>query len=287
MDIPTVIRKRLKELGLDQRDLASAAQVTESYISQLLTRKRAAPAPARTDIYDKIGEFLKFPPGELSRLAELQRLEDLKRRVVELPPALFRDWRELLLRKCEGPRRRELRRVFEREPFSPLERLITRKLLGVAQGILSGALGSEDRLRQVCHVIGRSDEEMRIEIMDLLDVDVFNINLERWVSLFDPLIEKWDIDLETFDIEIVVNRSLKVDNVRRFEFVERERPAPIEPGLEEFLRNPAFRSDATEDEVVFLKAQRFTSRRPTAMYYYRQLQCLRDPLNFRARRPSE
>lgn len=38
MDISLVIKHRLEELGLDQRDLAGAAQVTESYISQLLTR---------------------------------------------------------------------------------------------------------------------------------------------------------------------------------------------------------------------------------------------------------
>ena len=37
MDVPFVIRHRLEELGLGQRDLARAAQVTESYISQLLT----------------------------------------------------------------------------------------------------------------------------------------------------------------------------------------------------------------------------------------------------------
>ena len=61
MDVSLVIKQRLGELGLDQRDLAAAAQVTESYVSQLLTRKKAPPAPARTDIYDKIGDFLKTP----------------------------------------------------------------------------------------------------------------------------------------------------------------------------------------------------------------------------------
>ena len=41
MDFPLFIRQRLRDLGTEQRDLAAAAQVTESYISQLLTgRKR-------------------------------------------------------------------------------------------------------------------------------------------------------------------------------------------------------------------------------------------------------
>ena len=70
-------------MGLDQRDLAAATQVTESYVSQLLTRRKAQPAPGRTDIYDKIGEFLKLPSGELSRLANLQRQEELKKRVTD------------------------------------------------------------------------------------------------------------------------------------------------------------------------------------------------------------
>ena len=59
MDVAFVIRERLEELGLEQRDLARAARVTESYVSQLLTRKKAPPAPDRTDIYDRMDRFLK------------------------------------------------------------------------------------------------------------------------------------------------------------------------------------------------------------------------------------
>jgi transcriptional regulator with XRE-family HTH domain len=72
MDISLVIRHRLEELGLEQRDLARAAQVTESYISQLLARKKAPPSPDRTDIYAKLGKLLKLPNGELAKLAELR-----------------------------------------------------------------------------------------------------------------------------------------------------------------------------------------------------------------------
>jgi transcriptional regulator with XRE-family HTH domain len=58
-----VIKQRLEELGLEQRDLAAAAEVKESYISQLLTRKKLPPAPGRTDIYDKMGKFLSTSCG--------------------------------------------------------------------------------------------------------------------------------------------------------------------------------------------------------------------------------
>ena len=147
MDVSLVIKQRLSELALDQRDLAAAAQVTESYVSQLLTRKKAPPAPGRTDIYDKMGEFLKFPAGELSRLADIQRQEELKKRVTEPPRPLFKECRDLVLRKCEPERQMEVRRIFEKEPFGELERLVTQKLLDVAQGVAKEELRSEEWLR--------------------------------------------------------------------------------------------------------------------------------------------
>ena len=37
----------------------------------------------------------------------------------------------------------------------------------------------------------------------------------------------------------------------------------------------------TEDEIAFLRRLRFNGKRPTPLYYYRELQSLRDPLHFR------
>ena len=79
MDVCLVIKQRLQQLGLEQKDLAAATEVTESYISQLLTRKKLPPAPDRTDIYEKMGKFLKLSSGKLAKLAELQRRDALKR----------------------------------------------------------------------------------------------------------------------------------------------------------------------------------------------------------------
>jgi transcriptional regulator with XRE-family HTH domain len=284
VDVPLVIRRRLKELGLDQKDLAAAAQVTESYISQLLARKKAPPASGRTDIYEKIGKFLRLPSGELSRLADLQRQEDLKKKVAEPPAPLFRDCRELVLRKCEIARRGELRRIFEKEPLGTLERLVTQKLLDVAKRVAREELDSEDWLRRMGQLSGRSYEQMRVVILEFLDIDVFNVSVENWVFFLDPLIESWDIDLETFGIEIVLNQKLTPGSFKRFEFVEKElQPPPaIEPGLEEFLRDTSLSGDATEEEIEFLKMLKFTAKRPTPIYYYRELQSLRDPLHFRA-----
>ena len=282
MDISLVIRHRLTELGLEQRDLAAAAQVTESYISQLLARKKVPPAPGRTEIYEKIGTFLHLPQGELSRLVELQRRENLKKKVADPPQPLFRTFRELILRKCEPARKLQIQEIFEKEPFGAFERLITQKLLDVAQTVAEERLGSEQWLQSVARHSGQGFDQMRAMVLEFLDTDVFHVSAENCISFLDPLIEAWDIDLETFGIEIDLNQDLASRPRKRFDFVEREpeRLFEIEPGLEEFLRDPLLSGDATDDEIEFLKSLKVKGRRPVPLYYYRILQANRDPLHF-------
>lgn len=282
MDVYLVIKQRLQELGLEQKDLATATGVTDSYISQLLTRKKLPPAPDRTDIYVKMGKFLKLPAGKLSEMAEHQRTEELKKKLSEPPMPLFKEVRELVLRKCAPEKRSEIRSIFERQPFGELERLVTHKLLDVVQKVAKQELESESWLKLVAQLSGRSYEEMRVSVLEFLDTDVFNISAENCISFLDPLIDSWDIDLANFGMEIVLNRRLAPAPVRRLEFVEREAGGPPEgePGLQEFLQNPAMSGDASEEEIAFLKRLRFTASRPTALYFYRELQSLRDPLHF-------
>ncbi len=211
VDVCLVIKRRLKELGLEQKGLAAAAEVTESYVSQLLARKKLPPAPDRTDIYEKMAAFLKLPGDRLSQLAELQRKEELKARLA-----------------------------------------------------------------------GRSYEQMRVTLLEFLDTDVFNLSPENCVSFLDPLIESWDVDLTTFAMEIVLNRRIASDP-RKFAFVETGPDQPeVEPGFKEFLKDHSLSGTATTEEIKLLKKMRFNGKRPTALYYYRELQSLRDPLHFRA-----
>jgi transcriptional regulator with XRE-family HTH domain len=287
MDVSLVIRQRLNELGFDQKDLAAAAQVTESYISQLLARKKTPPAPGRTDIYEKMGQFLKLPSGELSRLADVQRQEEFKKRIADPPGPLFQEVRDLILRKCEPRRRAEVCRIFEKEAFGELERLVTKKILDVAQNVAREELRSEEWLRSMAQLNGRSFEQMRVAILEFLDTDVVHVSVESCVSFLDPTIDSWDIDLKTFGIEIVLSPRLAPGGLKRFEFVETSHEAPIEPGFEQFLNNKSLSGDATDEELEFLKMLRFKERRPSPLYYYRALQSLRDPLHFTSSAQSE
>ena len=283
MDACLVIKERLAELGLEQKDLAAAAEVTESYVSQLLTRKKLPPAPDRTDIYEKMGKFLKLPSGKLAKLADVQRREELKRGFEDPPAPLFEEVRELILGKCTPEKRQRVQAIFEKQPFGELERLVTQKLLDVVKRVAREELGSEKWLRTIARLSGRSYKQMRVMILEFLDTDMFHVSGENCVSFLNPLIESWDIDLSTFGIEVVLNHRLAVGHLKRFEFVERELDHPFEdePGLAEFLQNTSLSGNATRDEIEFLRRLRFKERRPSPLYYYRELQNLRDPLHFR------
>ena len=282
MDVSLVIKQRLEKFGLEQRDLARAAQVTESYISQLLTRRRVPPAPARTDIYDKMDKFLRLPQGELARVADRQRKEGLKRELGDQPAPLFQEVRALILRKCNPGRERHIRAVFEKEPFGELERLVTHTLLDVVKGVATEELENDYWLRMVAELSRRSYEETRVIVLEFLDTDIFHLSGEHCVSFLDPLIESWDINLTTFALDIVLNPRVVSGHVKRFEFIQREADQLVaeEPGLKQFLQDAALSGSATEEELGFLKRLRFKGKRPTALYYYRELQNFRDPLHF-------
>jgi transcriptional regulator with XRE-family HTH domain len=241
MDVALVIRQRLDELDLDQRDLADAAGVTESYVSQLLTHKKAPPAPDRTDIYDRMDRFLKLPHGELARVADAHLREERMRRFGDVAP-LFPELRALLLRKCASDQVEPVRAILERQSFGELERLVAQTLL------------------YVLHLGG----------------DVMHVTPKQRARL-DAAVVSWEWEQATFALTV----ALATGEQKRFEYGERLNGG-AEKGLLEFLRDPTLSGTATEEELAFLKSLGFKDRRPTALYYYRELQNLRDPLHFRA-----
>ena len=285
MDVSLVIKHRLNELGLEQRDLAAAAQVTGSYISQLLTGKKAPPAAHRTDVYEKMEAFLKLPSGELSKLADLQRIEELKRKLGDPPVPLFKEVRELILHKCVPNKEKQIRAIFEKQPFGELERLVTQKIMDVVKRVAQKDLESKDWLREVARLSKRNYEQTRGIIREFLDTDIFHLSIETCVSFLEPLIVSWDIDLETFGMEVVLNHRVVSEPVKKLEFVEKEPEPPFEEevGFKKFLRDTRLSGNASEEEITFLRKLRFETKQPTPLYYYRELQNLRDPLHFRTR----
>jgi len=282
MDVCSVIKARLQELELEQKDLAAAAEVTESYISQLLTRKKLPPAPDRTDIYEKMGRFLRLSNGELATLARAQRMDKFRRDYEGPQEALLKETRELILQKCVPAHQQQIRAIFERQPFGELERLVTQTLLDVISRVARTELDNEAWLHDVADLSDKSYAQMRVIILEFLDTDVFNISSADCISFLNPLLARWDIDLSTFDMEIVLNERLVPGEPKRFAFVEKDVDSVDgdEPGFTEFLEDATLSGDASAEEVEFLRKLRFKGKRPGALYFYRALQNLRDPLHF-------
>jgi hypothetical protein len=188
----------------------------------------------------------------------------------------------LILRKCPPDNATHIRTIFEKQPFGELERLVTQKLLEVVKRVAKEELAREPWLRQMACLSNRSYEQIRVMVLEFLDTDIFNLSDEHCVAFLDPLIESWDIDLATFGMEIVLNSRLASEPVKKFAFVERDPQEPFdeEPGLTAFLQDTSLSGDATEEEIALLRQLRFKGKRPTPLYYYREVQNFRDPLHF-------
>ena len=276
------IRQRLRELNMDQRDLAAAAHVTESYISQLLTRRRMPPAPHRTDIYERMDALLKLPRGELAKLAAHQRMESFKRELGADSSPLFGEVRALILSKCHPDRERAVRAIFELHPFGELERLVTSTILDLVKGVVTSQLDNDNWLGAIAKFAGRTAEEGRVISLEFLDTDILQLSPENCIAFIDPVIKSWDIDLPTFSLEVELNPEVSPEPAKRFGFVERSSEASDTPpaGFAEFAADPSLSGTATAEELALLAGLRFSGRHPSALYYYRELQSLRDPLHF-------
>ena len=177
MDFPLFIRHRLRELGTEQRDLAAAAQVTESYISQLLTGKKPPPAPERTDIYDKMETFSRLPDGKLAALANLLRTDALKRKLTDPPAPLFKAVRELILRKCEPRKEQSIRAIFFKEPSGPSNASSPRNCWMQSSGRRRRSWTMKTGFRQVARLTDRSDEQVRVTVLEFLEADILNVSV--------------------------------------------------------------------------------------------------------------
>jgi len=196
----------------------------------------------------------------------------------------------LVLRKCHPGKARQIRAIFEKQPFGELERFVTQKLLGVVKSVARQELDNPTWLRQVARLSKKSYPQMRVTVLKFLDTTIFDLSNDNCIAFLNPLIESWDIDLATFCIEIVLNRRVAPGHHKTFEFIEKgpDKTSGEEPGLKEFLQDPLLSGDVTQEELTFLRTLAFENKRPTPLYYYRELQSLRDPLHFQTfnRKPS-
>jgi hypothetical protein len=127
---------------------------------------------------------------------------------------------------------------------------------------------------------------MRVVTLEFLDTDILQLSPENCVAFLEPVMESWDIDLPNFELQIVLHPKVSHEPVRKFQFSEVASDRETqEPGFVEFLRDKSLSGSATHQELAVLGGLKFDTMRPTSIYYYRELQSLRDPLHFAAPAP--
>ena len=109
----------------------------------------------------------------------------MKKKIGDRPTPLFKEVRELILRKCTPGK--------EKQPFGELERLVTQKILDVAKREAKKEVESEDWLREVARISNCSYERVQVSILDFLDNDIFHLSIENGVLFLEPLVGSWDL----------------------------------------------------------------------------------------------
>ena len=100
-------------------------------------------------------------------MADVQRRDVLKRKLSDPPAPLFKEVRELILRKCLPAKENLIRAMFEKEPFGVLERLVTQKLLDVVKRVTREELKDETWLRRVARLSDRSYKQLRVIVLEV------------------------------------------------------------------------------------------------------------------------
>jgi len=112
---------------------------------------------------------------------------------------LFKEVRELILRKCAPAKENKFARFLKSSPSANWN-ASSHKAFDVVKRVARDELPSENLAHSVARLSGRSYEAMRVSILEFLETDVFNVPL---IKRFLPgsAVESWDIDLATFGME--------------------------------------------------------------------------------------
>ena len=113
----------------------------------------------------------------------------MKRNLGDPSAPLFREVRELILRKCAPDKKKKFARFLRSNPSARLERFVTQKLLDVIKSVAKEELNSESWLHVVAGLTGRGYKQLRVTLLEFMDTDVFSLSPENCVSFLEPLIE--------------------------------------------------------------------------------------------------
>jgi hypothetical protein len=192
--VGTLVRRRLKELGRTVTELAEAVEVPVEYIEDVIAGVRQ-PTLGRSDIYERLTSFLGLGRNDLAGC-----LPPEGKPRSSGPGAQVRD---LLLGLCETGTAEALERRRAKHGSAELAGLCQR-VLDVAQGSVRRVLDDHTQLRLAAAECGRTYPDMRFRVLDFLDATPATVTIPALNEFLTPRIARWDVDLETGVLRVVM-----------------------------------------------------------------------------------
>ncbi len=199
IQVRRLLAKRLKELEQTSQALAEAAEVPIEYIDELLAGKRPPPLPGRSDIYDRMGSFLKVAVVDFDACATFERGDPSKSKRRMPKPAI----RAALLDLCDPKTVQKLEA--RRAKHGPAELVgFIQRVLDVVQRTVRRSLADRMGLRLQARHVGKTYETARLEVLDFLDTTAATLTAAEVSKFVLPRIARWDVDLETGVLRVVM-----------------------------------------------------------------------------------
>ncbi len=199
VEVRRLLKKRLKAIEQTAEALAEAAEVPTQYIDDLLAGKRPPPLPGRSDLYDRMASFLKIAPVDIANCATFER-GDPSTVKPRAPKAAIRT---ALLGLCEPKTAEKLEA--RRAKQGPAELVgYFQRVLDVVQRTVRRSLADRMGLRLQARHVGKTYEVARLEVLDFLDTTAATLTIAEVSKFVLPRIAKWDVDLETGVLRVVM-----------------------------------------------------------------------------------
>lgn len=194
-----LVRRRLRELGRTQRELADAINLPEIWVADLVAGRRVPPAPGQSDVYDGMTRFLRLHRNDLPLCARTER-----DRMVNGRRRPSRRVREMLLALCAPARARVIVRRLAGTRGAELEHVIVDRLLGVCKSFVHRQLDDAFGIRVAARRAGFSPAEQRMRLLEFLDTTPATLTPGDVDDFVRPRLGAWDIDLENHAMRIVL-----------------------------------------------------------------------------------
>lgn len=199
VSVGDLMRRRLREIKSTPEALAEAIDLPVSYVDEVIAGSRVV-APGRSDVYTRITSFLRLGRNDLLNCLppELSSSDNNKGPGAQV--------RRLLLALCDPATAEQLDRRHGQRGTAEFTDIV-RRLLDVAQGAVRRLLDDHIQLRLAATERGATYPMMRLNVLDFLDATPSTVTPEGVTEFLVPRVARWDVDLTTGVLRVVMGTS--------------------------------------------------------------------------------